>query len=292
VDLKFFKGRNVLQIFRSSFFEPKKWLYHIRKGFAKRAVFCTSSPHPQNLIDIFPDLWWTNFDKFGVKTNAHSDLYNDERLNWLLSKVSPLNLNILEFGPLEAAHTCRLEKEGAQSITAVEASEQSYLKCLLVKELAELTRSRFLYGDALEFLRQLSTSPYKVPNPDLILACGILYHLVEPIEFLQNCLRLSPRLYLWTHYYDEERATPDMIWVRNNSGSTTKDVGGKSYKLYRQNYFSSTFSRHFSGGIKHYSLWLDREGLMRLFQEEGFTVEVHRDELTPVGPAISLLASR
>lgn len=49
---------------------------------------------------------------------------------------------------------------------------------------------------------------------DLVLACGLLYHLGKPIEFLQNCAQSAPLLFLETvvwnnegddiHFWDEE----------------------------------------------------------------------------------------
>ena len=59
---------------------------------------------------------------------------------------------ILELGPLEGAHTYQLEKLGAAEIVAIEANKEAFLKCLIIKELAQLERARFLLGDFVTYL--------------------------------------------------------------------------------------------------------------------------------------------
>ena len=51
---------------------------------------------------------------------------------------------ILELGPLEGAHTYRLEQLGAERILAIEANVEAYLKCLIVKEILGLIKSKLL----------------------------------------------------------------------------------------------------------------------------------------------------
>ena len=78
---------------------------------------------------------------------------------------------ILELGPLEGGHTYQFERLGAAELIAIEANVEAYLKCLIVKELVGLRRSRFLLGDFIEYLK-LDTTRY-----DLVFCCGVLYHM-------------------------------------------------------------------------------------------------------------------
>lgn len=62
-------------------------------------------------------------------------------------------MTILELGPLEGAHTYQLARLGAKHILAIEANSEAYLKCLVVKEILQIPRCRFLLGDCLIFLQ-------------------------------------------------------------------------------------------------------------------------------------------
>lgn len=92
--------------------------------------------------------------------------------------VESFDLTVLELGPLEAGHTYMLEKMGARSIVAVEANSRAYLKCLIVKELFELKRAKFLLGDFVAYLKN------NTRHFDLCLASGVLYHMQNPAELL------------------------------------------------------------------------------------------------------------
>jgi hypothetical protein len=38
----------------------------------------------------------------------------------------------------------------------------------------------------------------------LIIASGVLYHMVEPVKLLQDMARASRSIGVWTHYYDAD----------------------------------------------------------------------------------------
>lgn len=73
------------------------------------ATFLTLPPTEKNAFDLFPTAWSTIFDGM---TQGHFDGTRDARVDWLLQQVDVNGLNILELGPLEAAHTTMLEKRG------------------------------------------------------------------------------------------------------------------------------------------------------------------------------------
>ena len=83
-------------------------------------------------------------------------------------------------------------------MTAVEANAKAFLKCLVVKELLGLDRCSFLCGDAVEYL---SASDQHF---DLCIACGILYHMVEPVRLIDLISRRARRVVMWTHFYDDQ----------------------------------------------------------------------------------------
>ena len=42
---------------------------------------------------------------------------------------------------------------------------------------------------------------------DLCWATGVLYHQVDPLALLRSIARVSDRVFVWTHFYDEMIAT-------------------------------------------------------------------------------------
>ena len=63
-------------------------------------------------------------------------------------------------------------------MTAIEANTRAYLKCLIAKELLDMSRLGFLLGDFMEYLRG---DPDHV---DVCFASGVLYHVPNPVETL------------------------------------------------------------------------------------------------------------
>lgn len=73
------------------------------------ARFLTTPPSDKNAFDVFATSWSTIFDGM---TKGHFDGTRDARIEWLLERVNVNEFRILELGPLEAAHTYMLEKQG------------------------------------------------------------------------------------------------------------------------------------------------------------------------------------
>src|SRR5208283_2786849 len=69
-------------------------------------------------------------------------------------------------------------------------------KCLVLKELLSMERVNFLYGDAVSFLRSIGHTY------DVGFASGFLYHMANPVEFLELLCRRTRAVFLWTVYWD------------------------------------------------------------------------------------------
>ncbi len=104
-------------------------------------------------------------------------------------------MRVLELGPLEGGHTYALEKFGAD-VLAIESNSDAYLKCLIAKEITGI-KARFMLGDVTEFL----TSTRE--RFDLVFACGVLYHMRDPITVIEDISRVTDRCYVWSHVFDE-----------------------------------------------------------------------------------------
>lgn len=92
-------------------------------------------------------------------------MFDDNRIHWTDEQIGGFkNKNVLELGPLEAGHTYLIEKLGASSVLGIESNARAYLKCLVVKEVMGMTKSHFLLGDFVPFLKEnkkLRSNPLK-----------------------------------------------------------------------------------------------------------------------------------
>ena len=176
-----------------------------------------------------------------------------------------------------------LEQAGAQ-VTAIEANQRAFLKCLIVKNAFQL-KSEFLYGDFRPYLANSQSKQF-----DFALAIGVLYHMTEPVKLLHDIARSTDAFGLWTHYYDVERFKTD---VRFSPQPVMQTVNGKAVEVYEQHYLSSLTSSRFIGGSEPTSFWLTRAALLGYIEELGFQVEVGDDNPDhPHGPCILLFARR
>jgi hypothetical protein len=176
------------------------------------------------------------------------------------------------------------QQAGAARVVAVEANREAFLKCLVVKEIFALDRCSFLCGDVLEYLASDGESF------DVCVACGILYHLIEPVRLIQLLSSRAQRLLLWTHVYDE-RAMGGTALEKRVEPSVEAEVGGYRHRLYRQSYGPETHLVGFIGGTRAHSNWLSREGLLGALEHFGWRdVQVAFEEPHPHGPALALTA--
>jgi len=241
--------------------------------------FCTSTPCAQNAVDIFKDRWASKLPRHPEMLAAgevpHFDL--DERPYFVARKFGgPLktlqDLRVCELGPMEAGHTFQLEQLGAR-VTAVEGNVEAYLKCLIVKEIFGL-RAKFYLGDFVSFL---ATNEQAF---DLIFASGVLYHMTRPAELIELMCRSAPRIFLWTHYYEENRC--------DGFQQTDVNYGTEVIPHFQKHYGDRAHGR-FWGGLAESASWLRKEDIVQLFAENGFfNFEVMEEQADhPHGPCFS-----
>lgn len=239
------------------------------------------APRRQNEIDIFAGHWASDLSDIvpgavsGRVPHFSQDRRPVEAMKALGGHVPPADLRVLELGPLEAGHTYQFEKMGVGEIIAVEANIEAYLKCLIVKNIADLKNARFLLGDLVEFLRE-DTSRY-----DFIFCCGVLYHMRNPLELIELMAARTDRVYLWSHYHtNESRPGLPQVAVPHR---------GETY-IYHQLTYEDVDKGTFWGGNKPTASFLSRADIMRAFRQHGFTqCELHGEDLLhPGGPCLSI----
>jgi SAM-dependent methyltransferase len=252
--------------------------------------YVRSAPSEANAVNVFKGEWWSALPgRLAGVPAGNLPLFDDKRMHWAIQTLGGVaGRSVLELGPMEAGHTWMLEQAGAASIVAIEANSRCFLKCLIVKEVVGLHKARFLHGDFEEYLRG------PAERFDAVIASGVLYHMRNPVELLQNIARVTDRVFIWSHYYAAEpiEAIPHM---RHRFGTHTEgEHGGFRHTLHRYQYGDFLDTNRFSGGTEDFSNWLSREDLLAALRHVGFTdIVIGEEEVVHTnGPCMSLVARR
>ena len=254
--------------------------------------YTSAAPRDQLAVDIFKGEWSSCFPKSsGLETGGTAGLFEDERIHWATRQLATHGQSVagshaLEIGPLEGGHTVMLENAGAESITAIEANSRAYLKCLVTKEIMGLGRSRFLFGDALAYLGEETRSF------DVAIACGILYHMTDPVRFLELLTQRCEHVYLWTVYYDAGFCAEHPEYAAKFTAHTEYQHAGFDHHLHRYEYQDALNWQGFCGGPRPFCQWMERDEILGALHHFGFTQQSVRDEPNPHGNALSVVASK
>lgn len=250
--------------------------------------YVTGVPTPQNMINLVPG--WVSKLPDGVSVDAGQlNLFADTRVDWVMGRLGGVwGDSILELGPLEAGHTYQLIKSGARSVVSIEANQLAFIRCLIVKELLGLTRASFLLGDFASYLAETSL------RYDVVWASGVLYHMPDPVSLLVSISKVSDKVFLWTHYVDDDEMPLDDPRRAPIVGEDIISWRGHDLKLYRRTYFDGPKNANFTGGISSEPAWMEREGILLVLRELGYTeIEIlPGDPNHSAGPNFCVLATR
>lgn len=254
--------------------------------------YVLSLPSEQNILDIFGGEWSSKLpEKYGLHTKpgTAAGLFDDARVKWAEDVFGPFNgLDILELGPLEGGHSYMFNERGINSLTAIEANTRAFLKCLCIKEILALDNVHFKLGDFAKHLEQTEV------RYDLIFACGVLYHMPNPISLLRGISGATDKVFLWTHYYDRDAIEGDKDLSRKFSSVEQIELDGRSYDCAIQNYQEALGWDGFCGGGESTSTWLTRESLIAALEDFGFSDLQFGFENKghPNGPSFAVCASK
>lgn len=246
-----------------------------------------AAPHPQNALDIFKGDWVVKFpEELGLTAGQFpGDFFNDYRLAAAEEAFGGFQgRHILELGPFEGHHSTMMARRGAVHVTAIEANTRAFLKCLVTKEVMGLANVSFLLGEAVKFMEQTQR------RFDVLIASGVLYHFTRPDQALSLMARVSDRLFLQTHYFDE--ALISRTRLQGRFTMVPRDETGAATVYHRMTYLERD-SPIYNGGVEEYTHWLTRDDILALLQGLGFELTVlfeepeHRN-----GPTISIVAIR
>jgi SAM-dependent methyltransferase len=230
-------------------------------------------PSDQNALDLFAGEWSSQppAARPELKGGA-TPLFDDPRIAWAHHRLIELGVeggfagrDVLELGPLEGGHTYLIDRLGAKSVTAIEANARAYLKCLIAKETFGMPHARFRFGDCLEYLRTTDDAH------DIAVACGVLYHLTNPVELLELLARRSRALFLWTVFYDPEFIAKNPVPGAKFTEALPMEHAGFKHTVHRFNYGPSLDWKGFCGGGEIYSYWMEKSEILGALRQFGFT---------------------
>ena len=203
-------------------------------------IFELRSPSNQTGIDVFRGNWASDLSSLlGVNGTGPSPLFTQDGRPKAFADAfgnggSLSGMNILELGPLEGGHTYMLEQLGASNVTAVESNIVSWLKCLVIKELLELQRSKFLLGDVLAYLSVCDT------RYDAVMASGILYHMADPVTLIERISNICDIGRMTTVVAIISVATlPRLLgWRGSRSLMHSKNMGSRGLNYFRRTWIT------------------------------------------------------
>jgi hypothetical protein len=242
-----------------------------------------------NSIDIFHGQWSGSLPSLEMPAGSGANLafYNDIRLHDFDAKIGGFSgKSVIELGPLEAGHSYLLEKFGAAENLAIEANTAAFLKCLIVKEILGL-KSLFLLGD---FNKYLSDNNRRF---DVVLACGVLYHQIDPLGLIEGMTKAADCICVWTQYYASTVQSNPGLSGKFSARPIMREFHGQTIELYEYYYAGARRRAGFTGGAQVSSFWMTQPGIIAAFDALGFVVEIMNVQTDhPNGPAMNFLARR
>ena len=223
--------------------------------------------------------WVTKFVIGDVEYGGKIDAMRDPRVDQFF-RAFPSAGRILELGSLEGGHTFSLaSRPHVSRVLGIEGRRESVERARFVQQLLGVTNVGF--------------EPANVESADLsafgefdaVFCSGLLYHLPEPWRLIENVAKVSPNLFLWTHY---ARGDVSEAGGRALKGAENTTVNGFEGWAYKERGLADPLS-----GMSPSSFWPTLDGLKEMLKKSGFgEIEVIRDNPNnPDGPAVTLAAA-
>jgi hypothetical protein len=128
---------------------------------------------------------------------------------------------------------------------------------------------------------------------DLIVAAGVLYHMTDPLRFLEAAAARTDAIYLWTHVIDGSKLPADHPGVLGLEGSReAREFSGEQITLYRRSYLYAHENADYCGGIYDGVRWMTRQSVFDALAALGFTSLEIAHETPPTGSSRAFPYSR
>ncbi len=154
-----------------------------------------------------------------------------------------------------------------EKVVAVEARDKNIEKAKFIQALLNDEKVEFIEAD-LERTDFASFGEF-----DAVFCSGLLYHLPEPWKLIEQCAKISSKIFIWTQYACETEAK--------------KFSGGFRGKWYREGGWRDPLS-----GVSKYSFWLSLGSLISILTANEYkNIHIIENNLKhPKGCAITLSA--
>jgi len=250
--------------------------------------FSHDMPTDLSSLSIKAGEWKFDYDRL-TADEIWANIRNDRRAAWCAEVFSEFKkFNVLELGPGEGYNSAGLEDAGANSVVSIEGNAENFFKCLLLKNALGL-KTKFLYGDIEKFIAKTEQ------RFEMIFSCGILYHLIDPVQFLLNSARVSSRIYLWTMVFEEKSVAANAFEADCFSLDDKRKVSfGQREFVYHRRFYRPEILRDqkYAGGIGAYANWLTKDDLLSALQLAGYTtVHLLEDDCFGI-PVINFFGER
>jgi SAM-dependent methyltransferase len=158
-------------------------------------------------------------------------------------------------------------KPSVKYVLGIEGRQENVDKARFVQQLLNVKNVQFITAN-LESVDLTAFGAF-----DAVFCSGLLYHLPEPWKLVEQMARVSPNLFLSTHYAPEAKADTD--------------IQGLKGFMYQEHGYSDPLS-----GLSVSSFWPTLDSLQRMLTRCGYRA-IHVMEHTPDfpnGPLINLAA--
>lgn len=260
------------------------------------------APHPQNELDLFRKEWAYDIPVDDTHSGACSQFRFKHTSICLLEAAfgKMYGWNVLELGPNEGEVSFHLHHAGVARVLSIEARVRTYLKALIVKNLLKLDTVTYMLGD---FTKHLESTK---EHYDLILASGVMYHMIDPVRVIHGMCKRAERLSLATFYFGPEMleydasmdksGLPPVVWDVPHPEGHPHRYGGLEVQYYKYYYpISQDLHEGYGhGGPAMYANLLNKDDLIRAIEFFGFEIvePTHDDPQGCRGPHIHLQAQR
>lgn len=207
-----------------------------------------------------------NWEHFSIDSESGQVVCNRDEENHIIAGGSHLGgleeKSVLELGAYEGYHALQMERMGVSEITAIEGNPQNFLKCAIVKNHFQLNDTHYLLGDCGKYLQGCDR------RFDMVLASGILYHLYDPIDALENICKLTDTIVICTTYFH-----PVLQGFKFTGNTKNIDIPGlNNRKLYERS--NTQLVKGKKHGMDETAWMFDFDTLIEYLSVKGYECEI------------------
>jgi 2-polyprenyl-3-methyl-5-hydroxy-6-metoxy-1,4-benzoquinol methylase len=252
----------------------------MRDTVTNRLILQKWAAPDQNILEKIKAAKWTSHnisltqtvstmksDDIGLISDDTRTKTIKKNLYILVSREGSLSgLRLIDLGCLEGGVSFEMAREDMDVIGA-EGRESNYLKCKLIEDYFELPNLRFLHLD----VKKLNKKDHGIF--DVVLCLGLLYHLDNPISFLDILNEITHEkslVFLDTHIAPVDQASFDCCVFKDDLSDITQfEFNGKIYE--GRWYQEIPEEDNAWASVSNYrSFWLTQNSLIRALYFAGF----------------------